>query len=441
MTTDTFLVRPTNSTNNSILNVKDYGAIGNGTADDTAAIAAAISALPSGGDVFFPVGTYQVSSAIIMPSNIRLIGTGKNSSIIRKANNIATAMLDFSGASNASRCQRGGLMDLKLDGQGFTGSLVRFKWADHINIDRVWMYNNTGMAVYTENLWDTYFNEVEFDTCSGSSGLLPSVQITSNADDSSNMITFTNCRWENFIDGALWISSRVVVVANTPVVGANPPYGITLCDCKMESPQIKGSIIDMSADVKTLSVDGLYLAARGVFSGGPYILINAIGADDLVFNRVRALFVGAGTVYTLFYVFTNASIGIRDVQIDAVNNPSTAVLNVAGGVPEIDIANLRPSFGQNPTMITGSWPPQVASAAALTIPKVSPLVVITGTTNVTSMTAQMSGRRVMLKFNGALTFTDGSNLKLAGNFVTAADSTIDLVCDGTNWFEMGRSAN
>jgi hypothetical protein len=47
----------------------------------------------------------------------------------------------------------------------------------------------------------------------------------------------------------------------------------------------------------------------------------------------------------------------------------------------------------------------------------------------------------VLRFAGILTVTDGSNLKLAGNFTTAADSTLELVCDGTNWIELGRSAN
>ena len=43
--------------------------------------------------------------------------------------------------------------------------------------------------------------------------------------------------------------------------------------------------------------------------------------------------------------------------------------------------------------------------------------------------------------DGILTFTDGSNLKLNGNFVTTADDTITLVYDGTNWYEMCRSVN
>jgi hypothetical protein len=68
---------------------------------------------------------------------------------------------------------------------------------------------------------------------------------------------------------------------------------------------------------------------------------------------------------------------------------------------------------------------------------------ITGTNNITSIAAadSTSGRMVVLKFADILTFTDGNNLKLAGNLVTSADDTITLFCDGTSWFEMARSVN
>ena len=46
-----------------------------------------------------------------------------------------------------------------------------------------------------------------------------------------------------------------------------------------------------------------------------------------------------------------------------------------------------------------------------------------------------------LVFDGILTFTDGNNLKLAGNLVTSADASITLVCDGANWYEKGRGVN
>jgi hypothetical protein len=68
---------------------------------------------------------------------------------------------------------------------------------------------------------------------------------------------------------------------------------------------------------------------------------------------------------------------------------------------------------------------------------------ITGTNNITSIAAADStaGRMIVLNFAAVLTFTDGNNLKLAGNMSTTADDTITLICDGTNWYEMARSAN
>ena len=84
----------------------------------------------------------------------------------------------------------------------------------------------------------------------------------------------------------------------------------------------------------------------------------------------------------------------------------------------------------------------VASAAALPLPT-GQVFHVTGTTNITSITSTnfLAGVCVTLIFDGALTFTDGSNLRLAGNFVTTADDTISLCYDGTNWFETARAIN
>lgn len=71
-------------------NVRDYGAIGNGTTDDTSAILAAVSAsvMSGGGTVYFPDGIYSISSSVIVPSNpqcdIALVGNGSNVSIIKQ---------------------------------------------------------------------------------------------------------------------------------------------------------------------------------------------------------------------------------------------------------------------------------------------------------------------------------------------------------------------
>jgi hypothetical protein len=88
--------------------------------------------------------------------------------------------------------------------------------------------------------------------------------------------------------------------------------------------------------------------------------------------------------------------------------------------------------------------PVIASAGTITLPVTGDTFQISGTTNITSITARSvdQGRTVKLLFQGVLTFTDGSNLKLGGNFVTTADDVITLTCfDGTNWHEVARSAN
>jgi len=56
-------VPPTRSRGSKVISVKDYGAVGNGSHDDTSAIQAAINALPStGGTVSIPDGTYMIDT-------------------------------------------------------------------------------------------------------------------------------------------------------------------------------------------------------------------------------------------------------------------------------------------------------------------------------------------------------------------------------------------
>lgn len=59
-----YLRRSTCCRRKTELNVRDYGALGDGGSDDTAAIQAAIDASPDGSTVFFPAGTYLVSAPL-----------------------------------------------------------------------------------------------------------------------------------------------------------------------------------------------------------------------------------------------------------------------------------------------------------------------------------------------------------------------------------------
>jgi hypothetical protein len=60
------------------LNVKDFGAQGDGATDDTAAIQAALAACPMGGIVYLPAGAYRTSAPLTIPPAVTLMGTHAN---------------------------------------------------------------------------------------------------------------------------------------------------------------------------------------------------------------------------------------------------------------------------------------------------------------------------------------------------------------------------
>ena len=75
--------------NSPILNIRDFGAVGNGVADDTAAILAAdVAAVALGARLYFPAGTYLVDS--LAATTPRWFGDGPEVTIIKIASGSST---------------------------------------------------------------------------------------------------------------------------------------------------------------------------------------------------------------------------------------------------------------------------------------------------------------------------------------------------------------
>jgi hypothetical protein len=100
-----------NDTDAKVYGVKSYGAVGDGVTDDTTAIQAAIDAAAAGGIIFFPAGTYLISTVLTVGDSdiLTLQGEGKGS-IIKKGANMTMISL---GKQSTMR-------DLYLDGNGGT---------------------------------------------------------------------------------------------------------------------------------------------------------------------------------------------------------------------------------------------------------------------------------------------------------------------------------
>jgi hypothetical protein len=93
------------------VSVKDYGAAGDGIADDTAKIAAAMVA---GLCVYFPPGTYKITAPLVLRSNQTLFGAGMGASSLVASGNFTTVV------SAPALISLWRLRDLAIDTSGTT---------------------------------------------------------------------------------------------------------------------------------------------------------------------------------------------------------------------------------------------------------------------------------------------------------------------------------
>ena len=112
-----------------VVSVKDFGAIGNGTTDDTTAITNAINA-SYGKILFFPKGTYLVTSTITIINGIILQGT--EDSIIKMGSALSSTKL-FSVEGTNRSVSKVIFRDLEFDGSSLTASY--------------WLENSSGVAI------------------------------------------------------------------------------------------------------------------------------------------------------------------------------------------------------------------------------------------------------------------------------------------------------
>lgn len=99
-----------------VFDVRDFGAVGNGVTDDTAALERSISAASASAPatIRFPAGTYLITQALHSPSDVTWLGDGMDKSEIRLARATGESMI-ISGGANVRFSQ------LTLSSEGNTG--------------------------------------------------------------------------------------------------------------------------------------------------------------------------------------------------------------------------------------------------------------------------------------------------------------------------------
>ena len=114
-------------------NVQDFGAVGDGTTDDSTAIQAAINSFgANAGTVYFPQGSYLVGTAIDLTDlrGIRLVGTGG----LVISNNPGTRILWAGGAGSGPMLTAYGAVSIEIEhilfqytNSAYNGNLISFE--------------------------------------------------------------------------------------------------------------------------------------------------------------------------------------------------------------------------------------------------------------------------------------------------------------------------
>lgn len=149
---------------------------------------------------------------------------------------------------------------------------------------------------------------------------------------------------------------------------------------------------------------------------------------------------GAGTTCAI----TVTTTPLTKITDNVIYGTTATVLGISIGAGSFATSESNNEIYGCVTEVSNSASNGVASATSITLPTWTDVIIVTGTTSITSIATASNhrNRKVTLVFQDVLTFTDGNNLLLAGNFVTSQHDTITLCCaDGVNWYEVCRSVN
>lgn len=160
--------------------VKNYGAVGDGTTDDTAAIQSAITAAGvEEGTVYLPPGTYKITAPLTIPDNTTLAGAG-NGSVIKHVNVTPFNGIYVSGKTGVV------VRDLMLDGNSKQGG----KGLSFVG----GCSSCQAVRVYAKN-WSSYFFWIQgSDYCT-----MTDCTVDGTADNGFEMLEASYCTFENCI--------------------------------------------------------------------------------------------------------------------------------------------------------------------------------------------------------------------------------------------------
>lgn len=313
------------------VNVLDFGADNTGVSDSYAAIQSAIDSIPSGGEVYFPKGTYLVSQSILFVTDyMNLVGDG---AIIKATT--ANPPIEIGGADGTyTLTHHFSISGISFDANNLAPYAIKLRRAYSFSIESgeafnatshgmyVWdkqhfgcefsrfnFRNNGGAGVWWEG--DTSGYHVSFNRCSfnANTGAGCNFEPTSGTGTDVN---FVDCTFENDGDGGL-------------VAGKVKSLNVVNCYSEVLTSGIKTAIY-LKSTVRGCRIEGNYfLVSDGSGQNYGVEIENASG----VYVGSNTFVGTAGTGYAVR--FQNAAHGVFEAAPNNVESLAGFYVVQSGG--------------------------------------------------------------------------------------------------------------
>jgi Pectate lyase superfamily protein len=474
------------------VSVADFGAVGNGVADDSAAINAALTSIGTrGGCVVIPNGfRCRASSTIVVPINCLLTTTKAPIGIIDPPafDSMGGAILLDAGAqiqlTNASQLrgiliQRYGMLwgrssaqvtaefintavvinDLSSDAViedctilGFATAIRSAPSVTNVSRVRIRRCNIDCLnGVLIENSYDVcYLQEIHcWPFCSVNA---PAEVNGAQLKRSGTGIQLLGVNdWTKVTD--------CFTYGYATGMRANNADSVTFLSCGNDHPTgAADSSIGFLVDGDSFEVR-IELAQCAAKTNGIYINTTATDGKVTVSNpnvwesKTNAIVCERGMVLITNPVLRNTGgVGVGIATLSTVTEVRVAgsgsvkgfLYGLSNASSTTRLFHTGLDFTGTTTLVLNPFKAVLASADPLPLDGESQFFEVTGTTSFGTVNnaEAYAGKAVVLKFTGALTVNDGgASLKLNGSYTTTADDTLTLVSDGTAWYETARSVN
>ena len=286
---------------------ENYGALFDGTTDDTAAWSAMFADIAAAGwgEVVLPRGMTRVNANVLnVPNSCQITGAGRSGTQIKRLAGTGP-LLDASGTASGQRKFRVHLEDFGLDNNGEnTGPLFRSVYGSEHKLANLRFDNSIGPAMQIVETWDSNYDFLFSEWCgqgtvaSTNNGSTIGTEVLQlwgsiaasgfgSGGDSNNNLNFNNVRLETF-------RSSAVSIRKGPTASGTSNAQIRFNGCKFETGGTFEAqyVIDMSGDVRGITFRDTYLAAisaAGAFAtSGTMRFVNLVGNSFIIFDTTLA---------------------------------------------------------------------------------------------------------------------------------------------------------